>query len=111
MYSCPCFDFGRGPTQSINNFSNGSPITGIGLRGAFGTVWFDLPARWQTLQERQKLDTADFTPGQYCWDEGVLMHKWEPKSSELNDWLTIYQVVLPVNKTLHIYTSALQLDI
>ncbi len=30
----------------------------------------------------------------YFWDEGVLMHKWEPKSSERNDWLTIYQVVM-----------------
>ncbi len=33
----------------------------------------------------------------YFWDEGVLMRKWEPKSSERNDWLTIYQVVLPAS--------------
>ncbi len=33
----------------------------------------------------------------YFWDEGDLMRKWEPKPSERNDWLTIYQVVLPAS--------------
>ncbi len=33
----------------------------------------------------------------YFWDEGVLICKWEPQSSERNDWLTVYQVVLPAS--------------
>lgn len=33
----------------------------------------------------------------YFWENGILMRKWKPKSSEEDDWRTIYQVVLPAN--------------
>ena len=49
----PVFVFGNGPTQSIRIFSNGSPITGIGHKGAGGIVWLGFPVIWQTWQEQQ----------------------------------------------------------
>lgn len=35
---CRDLVFGSGPTQCIKTLSNGSPITGIGRKGAKGTV-------------------------------------------------------------------------
>lgn len=64
MYSCPDFDLGSRPTQSINKRSNGSRITGMWCKGAMGSFWFGLPTDWQAPHKRQKLDTADFNPGQ-----------------------------------------------
>ncbi len=64
MYSCPDFDLGRGPTQSINKRSKGSLMTGIGRKGATGSFWLGLPAIWQKVHDWPNLETADFSPGQ-----------------------------------------------
>lgn len=63
-HSLPLFVFGNGPTQSTITRSNGSPITGIGCRGAGGTTWFGLPASWHTCQLRQWLATSALSQGQ-----------------------------------------------
>lgn len=44
----PDLVFGKGPTQSTITCSKGSPMTGIGIKGAGGITWFGFPAYWQT---------------------------------------------------------------
>lgn len=44
IYRFPLLVLGSGPTQSIMMRANGSPIAGIGYRGAGGIVWLDSPA-------------------------------------------------------------------
>lgn len=50
MYWCSELDFGKGPTQSTITLLNGSPITGIGDRGAGWITWYGLSTIWQTWQ-------------------------------------------------------------
>lgn len=40
----PDLVLGKGPTQSINSFSNGLLITGTGFNGARATTWLGVPA-------------------------------------------------------------------
>ncbi len=42
----------------------------------------------------------------YFWDDGILMRKWQPKSSEGDDWQTVYQIVLPSNYRSHVLKLA-----
>lgn len=49
----PLLVFGRGHTQSIIMCSNGSPIAGIGFKGAGGILLLGFPMFWHIGQERK----------------------------------------------------------